>query len=191
MAQCCLTINKFAIVTFIYQHFGFILFCNNKDDSPPLLLILKRNYQQKCRKEESLQGIDSVSQIGPTRMRSGRNWSIKLNYLQFSSRGVLTCSIQVCWIDVPLVTVWTLHAHNHMSSWGIPVYVETPRVPTYIYTDFRYYVLGGVFISEHVHLTCFSLTMLLNLLLRSSHLGVHANVLLRSSHLGAHIKMRS
>ena len=42
-------------------------------------------------------GIDLVSQIGPTRGRSGRNQS---NYLQLFSRVVLTCSLQVFLFDV-------------------------------------------------------------------------------------------
>jgi len=46
-------------------------------------------------------------------------------------------------------------------------------VPTYIGADFKYYVLWGVHVSEHMFLECFACTAHAIVLSRSSHLRVH------------------
>jgi hypothetical protein len=47
--------------------------------------------------------------------------------------------------------------------------------------DFRYYVLGELYVTERLHIASFAA------LSRSSHLGVHVNAFLRSSHFEVHM----
>ena len=78
MAQRCLTINKFAIVsTYLSALLRLLYFTTLKMAVllPALLLIVKRNYQQKMQARNSHFHISA--------RQSGRNRSIQLNYLQF------------------------------------------------------------------------------------------------------------